>query len=119
LDELYNNYASADGSYTQITKLVLAYNAVHPSPADYKVKGPNGEMYYPINENNTLTSDIRDLNDKDSGKSADLRKSAYCKHTMVLDAADSVDEFDPDTKLQLKTFVGLKDANKVKGADYF
>lgn len=120
LDELYKNCVyDKEKNYTQITKLALAYNAVHPSPADYKIKGPNGEMYFPINENNTLTSDIRDLNDRESGKSEDLRRSSYCGHSVVLDAADSVNELDPDTKLQLKTFVGLKDANRVKGSDYF
>ena len=61
-----------------IALLAYAYNSQHPNLQDYSVKGPNGDTYYPINQNNTIHDITRSLNDKTSDYTKMLRKSKYC-----------------------------------------
>uniref|UniRef100_A0AAU8B9Z2 Capsid protein n=1 Tax=Dulem virus 42 TaxID=3145760 RepID=A0AAU8B9Z2_9CAUD len=115
VDKVFNDYKKT----SQIAMLAVAYNHNHPNLQDYSVKGPNGERYYPINQNNTISGIVRSLNDPDSGATASFRQSKYCEASCILDAAGQVDVNDEDSMLRLNTFVGMKDANKAKGSDYF
>ncbi|QWM90615.1 hypothetical protein [uncultured phage cr61_1] len=115
LDLVFNNY----NSLSIIARLASAWNAAHPSPAEFSAKGPNGEMYYPISQNNYISDKIRNLNDKESGEAEKLRKDPYSEHSILLDVSDSVDKLDPSTLIKINTFVGLKDGNRLNGGDYF
>lgn len=115
LDQVFNNY----NSQSVIARLASAWNAAHPSPSDFSVKGPNGEMYYPISQNNYISDKIRNLNDKESDEAKKLRKDPYSEHSILLDVSDSVDRLDPSTQIRINTFVGLKDGNRQNGGDYF
>ena len=119
LDEVFNNYQQN----SHIAYLAIAYNTHHPNLQDQTVKGPNGDRYYPVNQANYFASMIRKLNDPyetKQGKSIhNMRKSPYCKHSLILQATDNVQQDDPSSKFKLCTCVGMKDANRQKGADYF
>ena len=115
LDQVFNNY----NSQSIIARLASAWNAAHPSPSEFSAKGPNGEMYYPISQNNYISDKIRNLNDKESDEAKKLRKDPYSEHSILLDVSDSVDRLDPSTQIRINTFVGLKDGNRQNGGDYF
>lgn len=115
IDEVFNNYDEK----SQIGKLALAYNYIHPQLSEYTVKDPKGNRLYPINMANETTDKTNALNDRESGIAKDMRKSLYCRHSIILDAADAVNENDPSSNITLNTFVGLKDGNSENGTDYF
>lgn len=115
LDGVFDNFSPK----SPIGLLAYAYNSQHPNLQDYSVKGPNGDTYYPINQNNTIHDITRSLNDKTSDYTNMLRKSKYCRASIILDMAEKVNPNDESTQLKLNTFVGMKDANNAKGADYF
>ena len=115
LDQVYNNY----NKDSFIAQLAASWDAVHPDPSDFSVKGPSGEMYYPIGQNNYISSRVRNLNDAQSGTSKNLRRDPYSRHSLLLDAADNVNEDDSKTQLKINAFVGLKDGDRLKGSDYF
>jgi len=102
-----------------IAKLALAYNAVHPQLSDYVVKSPTNESVYPINMNNYVTDKTRDLNNRASGLADSLENSPYCWNSLIIKASKLVKESDERTKLKVKSFIGMKDADISEGADYF
>lgn len=123
LDKLYNNFK--DGS--QISKIARAYASLHPSSKEFSVKGPNGDMLYPISQNNMISDRIRQINDprkcKTGGIIDNLMNSPYAQHSKLLEIANvhfsKMASVPSDMKLKLNAFVGIKDGNSQKGADYF
>ena len=115
LDQVYNNY----NKDSFIAQLAASWDTVHPDPSDFSVKGPSGEMYYPIGQNNYISSRVRNLNDPQSETSKNLRRDPYSRHSLLLDASDNVNEDDSKTQLKINAFVGLKDGDRLKGSDYF
>lgn len=115
LDQLYCNYQSQ----SFLSRLAVAYDTVHPSPSEFASRGPNGEMYYPINENSYVTDRIRNLNDRENTLTEDLLRDPYAKHSLILSTARQIDDTRPDSKFKLEAFVGMRDGNRDRGADYF
>lgn len=114
-DEVFNNCPKD----SQVAKLAVIFNNYHPNLQDYSVKGPNGETYYPIGQNNSLSSAIRQLNANENGEIEQLEQSPYTGYnSVVLNAAKKVDSRDPSTELKINVFVGMKDANAQKGSDF-
>lgn len=114
-DEVFNNCPSN----SQIAKLAIIFNNYHPNLQDYSVKGPNGETYYPIGQNNSLSSAIRQLNANENGEIEQLEESSYTgQNSVILNAAKKVNSNDPSTELKINVFVGMKDANAQKGSDF-
>lgn len=115
IDEAFSEYA-AD---SDIGVLALAWSAIHPSSQEFSVKDANNNRLYPINLNNYVSDRVRAMNNRRSGYIKRMQRSSYCKHSIICDAANSVDTKDPKTKIKLNTFVGIRDANNAIGADYF
>ena len=115
IDEAFSEYA-AD---SQIGMLALAWSAVHPSSQEFSVKDANNNRLYPINLNNYISDRVRSMNDRRSGYIKRMQRSSYCKHSIIAEAAGLVDPKDPKSKIKLNTFVGIRDANVARGADYF
>ena len=113
LDQLFNSYSED----SNIGKLAIAYNNIHPELAEYAVKDANGNMIYPINMPNELTDKTNDLN-KNTELAQQLAQSKLCEHSVVIEASMKVDKNNPHTQLRLNTFAGLKDDNKGEGADH-
>lgn len=115
LDEAFSEYA-AD---SHIGVLALAWSAVHPSSQEFSVKDANNNRLYPINLNSYISDRVRSMNNRRSGYIQKMQKSNYCKHSIIIDAAENVNPKDTKSKIKLNTFVGIRDANNAVGADYF
>lgn len=113
LDQIFNNYSEN----SNIGKLAIAYNYIHPQLSEYAVRDANGNLIYPINMPNELTDKTNSLN-KDSKLAEDMSKSKLCEHSIILEASKKVDKNSPSTQLRLNTFAGLKDVNAGEGSDH-
>lgn len=116
LDRALNGY----GDDSQISKLAKAYNECYPSPQQFSITAPDNTQRYPITENNTMSDVIRNLNHNKNGIIENLRKSEYCKHSILLDVAEFIDHESSSraNHLKLNYFVGLKDIDENIGKDY-
>lgn len=115
LDQLYNNYQSR--SY--LSRLAIAYNAVHPASSEFSVRGPGDKVYYPINQNNYITDRIVALNDKDSGLAESLIRDPYARRSKLASIASSSENNSNLTNIRAEVFVGMKDKNRQTSGDYF
>jgi hypothetical protein len=108
------------GDDSQISKLAKAYNECYPSPQQFSITAPDNTQRYPITENNTMSDVIRNLNHNKNGIIENLRKSEYCKHSILLDVAEFIDHESSSraNHLKLNYFVGLKDVDENIGKDY-
>lgn len=112
LDQMFDGYSENSG----IGKLAVAYNNIHPSLSEYAVRDANDNLIYPINLPDELTDETTRLN-KDAEHVQQMKSSKLCEHSVILEAAEKVDQTSPRTRLVLDTFVGLKDKNKLQGTD--
>ena len=105
---------------SKVTKMALAYNAIHPSTEEYAVRMPSGEMGYPNTQNNTLSTSFRLLNSTNGKRALELRRSKYARHSLILDAAKDFDENTPqENKFKLNLNIGMDSDSVQKGADFF
>jgi hypothetical protein len=93
LDELYNNYKES----SDIAKLAISYNEAHPASSEFSVRGANGEMLYPVGQNNFVTDRVTEL--MDGNVVSSLSKSPYCKHSVLLNAAKKASNKDSRDKI--------------------
>lgn len=105
---------------SKVTKMALAYNAIHPSTEEYAVRMPSGEMGYPNSQNNTLSTELRLLNNTNGKRALNKSRSNYAKHSLMLDIAKNFDNNTPqENKFTLNLNIGLDSDTTQKGADYF
>ena len=117
VDQLFTGYDDD----TEIIKMADAYNAMNPSSSDFSVVGPDGDMIYPISQNNFMSDAIRWLNNTSGEKAFELTKDPYAKHSVILDVAKDMeyDNLSIEDMFKLDTFVGIKDTRVRRGNDYF
>ena len=115
LDEMYQQYPMD----SQISKLALSWDAAYPTPFEFSVTDANNNRLYPVNLNCMITDRITWMNDPDNNFVNDLKQSPYAAGSVLVEVADSVDPEDPDSQIQLRTFVGVKDGDSNVGGDYF
>ena len=116
LDRVFSGYKND----SQIAQLAKAYNDCYPSPQQFSITAPDGTQRYPISENNTMSDMIRNINHNTDDVVDNLRKSEYCKHSILLDVAMSMDH-DTSSRVnqfKLNYFVGLRDLDASLGKDY-
>jgi hypothetical protein len=102
-------------------KLAQAINTVHPSSREFSIKGPNGERIYPVSQNSFVSDRVRKMSTSGKEFSKSMTEiSPYCANSLLLDIAGSYTKpLDQETHFKLNAFVGIKDVNRKKGADYF
>lgn len=124
LDELFSNFKEG----THIYKLAKAINLVHPSAKEFSIKSPNGDRIYPISQNSFVSDRIRLLSTSEGNFAKELRRKdksgkyvfPYCSASILLDCSEKYTKpFDKESHFKLNAFVGIKDMNRAKGADYF
>ena len=121
LHEIYNRF-SLD---SQISNMALAYHVVHPLSSEFSIQGPDGQMIYPISQNNTITDITRWINDNKNGIVKSLMKSPYASNSLLLKYMQKMhklykeSEVPADQKIKVTAMVGLKDREKKDGKDYF
>jgi hypothetical protein len=105
---------------SDISLMALAYNAMYPNSSDFGIFGPNKEMIYPISQNNFQSAKLRNINLTGGKHAADMMKSPYARHSIILDTAKEFeDNVSDDDQFQLNLEVGLKDGTSQEGADFF
>jgi len=57
LDELYTGFPDSE-----IEKMAVAYNTVHPTSRELSVTGPDNKLIYPVGENNFMSDVTRWIN---------------------------------------------------------
>ena len=125
LDELFSNFKEG----THVYKLAKAINLVHPSAKEFSIKSPNGDRIYPISQNSFVSDRIRLLSTSEGNFAKELRRKdketgeyifPYCSASAILDCSEKyTNPFDKESHFKLNAFVGIKDMNRAKGADYF
>ena len=116
LDRVFSGYKND----SQIAQLARAYNECYPSPQQFSITAPDGTQRYPISENNTMSDIIRILNHDTDQTIESLRRSEYCKHSLLLDIASQSDHETSSRvgQFKLNYFVGLRDIDNSIGRDY-
>ena len=105
---------------SDISKLALAYHAIHPSSSEFGVMGPNKEMLYPSSQNNMQSAKLRNINTTAGQHALDMMRSPYARHSIMLNTAKNFDEIvSKDDQFSLNLEVGLKDATSQDGKDFF
>lgn len=105
---------------SDITKLALAYHALHPSSSEFAVRGPNKEMLYPNSQNNFQSSKLRNLNTTGGQHALDMMRSPYAQHSIILNTARNFEQtVSDDEQFHLNLNSGLKDTTSQDGADFF
>lgn len=115
LDELYSSFGG------EIEKMAIAYNNIHPSSRELSVTGPGGKLIYPVGENNFLSDVTRWINKNRDNIIGKLSSTPYAHNSRILDAARIMVRSNRigDLEFKLNVFVGMEDADRKKGADYF
>lgn len=117
LDELFSNFKEG----THVYKLAIAINTVHPSAKEFSIKSPNGDRIYPISQNSFISDRTRKLSTDGKNFANSMQQaSKYCSVSDLLDIAKNyTNPIDQASHFKLNAFVGIKDMNRPKGADYF
>ena len=117
VDQLFTGY----DDNSEIVRMANAYNAMNPSTSDFSVVGPDGNMIYPISQNNFMSDAIRWLNNSSGEKAMQLTQDPYARHSIILDIAKNMEyeSLAVDDMFKLDTFVGIKDTRAKRGNDYF
>ena len=68
----------------QINLMAIAWGRTHPSPEEFSVTGADGNLVYPITENNYMSDQIRWLKYNLNGKRELLGKNPYSANSLLL-----------------------------------
>lgn len=117
IDQLFTGYSDE----YEITKMAQAFNTMNPSSSDFSVVGPDGDLIYPMSQNNFMSDAIRWLNNSSGQRAFDLMQDPYARHSVILDVAKDMqyDRLSVEDMFKLDTFVGIKDSRSKRGNDYF
>lgn len=115
-DEVFNGYKSD----SQMGKLAVAWSSIHPQASEFSILDANGNRLYPINQNTFVTARVRNLTDRTQNFAERMMKSKYCAHSLILQkSSEYVKNGNLSDKLVSTTFVGIRDATRSVGGDYF
>lgn len=105
---------------SDITKLALSYHSIHPSSSEFAVRGPNGQMYYPISQNNFQSAKLRNINTTAGEHAIQMMRSPYARHSIIYQTARNFEEVVPkEEQFTLNLDNGLKDSTNNEGVDFF
>lgn len=117
IEEMYYGYSDD----TFITRYAIAYSAVHPSSQDFSVQSPDNKKLYPIGDNNYITDTIRRANYDIDDFVKNRNLCPYQRNSILMQVAEAIKRggAKKEDMLKLVAFIGLKDADKNEGVDYF
>lgn len=117
LDELYSSFSSG----SEIEKMAIAYNNIHPSSRELSITGPGGKLIYPIGENNFISDTIRWINKNYDGIIKKMQATPYAQHSKILETANTalLEGSLGNFEFKLNVFSGMEDEKSKKGVDYF
>lgn len=106
LDRIFN---TSDPN-AQINLMAVAYGNTHPSPEEFSVTGADGNLVYPISENNYMSDQIRWYNSNTNGKKQQVLRTPYSKRSLMANS---------NQKLKLHTLIAINDDFTGTSRDYF
>ena len=98
----------------QINLMAIAWGRTHPSPEEFSVTGADGNLVYPITENNYMSDQIRWLKYNLNGKRELLGKNPYSANSLLLQSINSNADL-----IKLNTYLNLEDNLQNTNRDYF
>lgn len=98
----------------QINLMAIAWGRTHPSPEEFSVTGANGNLVYPITENNYMSDQIRWLKYNLNGKRELLGKNPYSANSLLLQSINSNADL-----IKLNTYLNLEENLQNTNRDYF
>lgn len=98
----------------QINLMAIAWGRTHPSPEEFSVTGADGNLAYPITENNYMSDQIRWLKYNLNGKRELLGKNPYSANSLLLQSINSNADL-----IKLNTYLNLEENLQNTNRDYF
>lgn len=98
----------------QINLMAIAWGRTHPSPEEFSVTGADGNLVYPITENNYMSDQIRQLKYNLNGKRELLGKNPYSANSLLLQSINSNADL-----IKLNTYLNLEENLQNTNRDYF
>lgn len=98
----------------QINLMAIAWGRTHPSPEEFSVTGADGNLVYPITENNYMSDQIRWLKYNLNGKRELLGKNPYFANSLLLQSINSNADL-----IKLNTYLNLEENLQNTNRDYF
>ena len=98
----------------QINLMAIAWGRTHPSPEEFSVTGADGNLVYPITENNYMSDQIRWLKYNLNGKRELLGKNPYSANSLLLQSINSNADL-----IKLNTYLSLEENLQNTNRDYF
>ena len=98
----------------QINLMAIAWGRTHPSPEEFSVIGADGNLVYPITENNYMSDQIRWLKYNLNGKRELLGKNPYSANYLLLQSINSNADL-----IKLNTYLNLEENLQNTNRDYF
>ena len=98
----------------QINLMAIAWGRTHPSPEEFSVTGADGNLIYPITENNYMSDQIRWLKYNLNGKRELLGKNPYSANSLLLQSINSNADL-----IKLNTYLNLEENLQNTNRDYF
>lgn len=98
----------------QINLMAIAWGRTHPSPEEFSVTGVDGNLVYPITENNYMSDQIRWLKYNLNGKRELLGKNPYSANSLLLQSINSNADL-----IKLNTYLNLEENLQNTNRDYF
>lgn len=98
----------------QINLMAIAWGRTHPSPEEFSVTGADGNLVYPITDNNYMSDQIRWLKYNLNGKRELLGKNPYSANSLLLQSINSNADL-----IKLNTYLNLEENLQNTNRDYF
>lgn len=98
----------------QINLMAIAWGRTHPSPEEFSVTGADGNLVYPITENNYMSDQIRWLKYNLNGKRELLGENPYSANSLLLQSINSNADL-----IKLNTYLNLEENLQNTNRDYF
>lgn len=98
----------------QINLMAIAWGRTHPSPEEFSATGADGNLVYPITENNYMSDQIRWLKYNLNGKRELLGKNPYSANSLLLQSINSNADL-----IKLNTYLNLEENLQNTNRDYF
>lgn len=98
----------------QINQIAIAWGRTHPTPEEFSVTGADGNLVYPITENNYMSDQVRWLKYNLNGKRDLLNKNPYSANSILLNGIIN----NPDA-IKLNTFLNFEEPIQDTNRDYF
>lgn len=109
-----DRFFNTDNRDALVNKIAIAYGTMHPTPEEFSVTGADGNLVYPISENNFMSDQVRWLNSNKYDKLTNIGRNPYSRNSIIYDAIANRNK-----KLKLHTLIAINESTSNTSRDYF